>query len=508
MQHETMLETPPETDPRRQSLLTQLAGILQVGTEETEELANRNGDSAASFRMAISGEIGSSTAVDSPPPAPKTVPGKVAGEFSATPFRRHGEFVPIAPNEFSKLRLAEAEVESLILKFLLNCQDATGQEIAAQIGISFCICEKLLHALKADRLVVFKAAANMGDYVYELTESGTHRGRKFSQTCGYFGAVPVCLEDYAASVAAQSLQNYQPSEEDLRHAFADLTLGDDIFERLGRAIVSGKGLFLHGPPGNGKTSIARRVTLAYGESIWIPRAVSAWGEIIRVFDPSCHEELPLGKVHGFVDEAKIDHRWVRIRRPTIVVGGELLLDNLEITANSKTGIAESPLQLKSNCGTLVIDDFGRQQVAPAALLNRWIVPLEKRYDYLNLTSGRKIQVPFDQFIVFSTNLEPRDLVDEAFLRRIPYKIDVCDPTDEQYRGLFLQLAVDMGIEPCRPALDYLIQKYYRSTGRPMRFCHPRDLLRQVKVYYDFLEEPAHLTIEALDAAATDYFSVL
>ena len=196
--------------------------------------------------------------------------------------------MPIAPNEFSKLRLAEAEVESLILKFLLNRQNATGREIAQQIGISFCICEKLLHAMKADRLVVFKAAAKLGDYVYELTESGTHRGRKFAQTCGYFGAAPVCLEDYAASVAAQSLQNYQPSIDNLRRAFADLTLSEEIFERLGRAIVSGKGLFLHGPPGNGKTSIAERVTLAYGASIWIPRAISAWGEIIRVFDPSCH----------------------------------------------------------------------------------------------------------------------------------------------------------------------------------------------------------------------------
>ncbi len=504
-----MIQTPPEPDLRRQNLLNQLAAILQVDAGIGEDRGKRSEDSpAAPLPPAVSANADPPVAEDSPLPAPKTVQDEIASGPSTGPARVNGEFVPIAPSEFSKLRLAEAEVESLILKFLLNCQNATGREIAGQIGISFCICEKLLHALKADRLVVFKAAANLGDYVYELTESGMNRGRKFAQNCGYFGAAPVCLEDYAASVAAQSLQNFQPSVEDLRAAFAGLTLGEDIFERLGRAIVSGKGLFLHGPPGNGKTSIARRVTMAYGPTIWVPRAISAWGEIIRVFDPSCHEELPVCKGQRSLDDEKIDHRWVRIRRPTIIVGGELVLDNLEITANPKTGVAESPLQLKSNCGTLVIDDFGRQQVAPSALLNRWIVPLEKRYDFLNLTSGRKIQVPFDQFIVFSTNLEPRDLVDEAFLRRIPYKIDVCDPTEQQFRGLFLELAATMGIEPCRPPLDHLIEKYYRSTGRAMRFCHPRDLLRQVKVYYDLLEQPARLTVQALDAAATDYFSVL
>jgi predicted ATPase with chaperone activity len=444
----------------------------------------------------------------SSPPAPGAVQREIAGQSIHEPLGSDGDFLPIAPNELSKLRLTETEVESLLLKVLLNRQNATGREIAEQVGISFCICEKILHAMKSDRLLVFKAGAKVGDYVYELTEAGTHRGRKFAQTCGYCGTAPVCLEDYATSVAAQSLQNYQPNVDNLRRAFADLTLGEEIFERLGRAIVSGKGLFLHGPPGNGKTSIAERVTLAYGAAIWIPRAISAWGEIIRIFDPSCHTELPVPKGQAMIDEERIDHRWVRIRRPTIVVGGELILDNLEITANPKTGVAESPLQLKSNCGTLVIDDFGRQQVSPSTLLNRWIVPLEKRYDFLNLTSGRKIQVPFDQFLVFSTNLEPRDLVDEAFLRRIPYKIVVCDPSEQQFRNLFVELATAMEIEPCLPPLNHLIQKYYRSPGRPMRFCHPRDLLRQVKVYYDFLDEPARLSVEALDAAATDYFSVL
>ncbi len=416
--------------------------------------------------------------------------------------------MPIVPSEFAQFNLAEAEVESLALKFLMNRHSATGLEISEQIGIPFNICEKLLYSLKTDRLVVLKATISFNDFLYELTEAGIQRACKFAEHCKYFGAAPVCLADYEASVAAQSLQNCLPQVVDLRRAFADLTLAPETFERLGRAIISGKGLFLHGPPGNGKSSIAQRITRAYGETIWIPRAISAWGEIIRVYDPSCHEEMPLAKGHGLIDEEKIDRRWVRIRRPMIVVGGELVLDNLEITPNPATGVAEAPLQLKSNCGTLVIDDFGRQQVAPSALLNRWIVPLEKRYDFLNLTSGRKIRVPFDQLVIFSTNLQPRDLVDEAFLRRIPYKIDVGGPSEEQFRELFLQLAFSMGIEPARPPVDHLLDEYYRKTGRAMRFCHPRDLLRQIKIYYEFLEETPRLSVEAIDAAASDYFSVL
>jgi len=501
-----------ENDLRRKRLLTQLATILQLdAVPEAPAAQPTEADSSAAEMRELGLPVDFVTA---PPLRTGSLAEKRAdirpnhSHAPEVPTGFADEFVPLAPGEFSKFRLAEAEVESLVMKFLLHRHNATGREIAEQIGFPFGICERLLFTLKTDRLLVLKGAAGLNDFIYDLSEAGSQRARKFADHCGYFGAAPVCLDDYAASVAAQSLQHSLPSVNSLRRAFADLSLSPETFERLGRAVFSGKGLFLYGPPGNGKTSIARRVTRAHGESIWIPRAISAWGEIIRVFDPSCHEEMPLPTAQSLIDEDKIDRRWVRIRRPTIVVGGELVLDNLEITPNLATGIAEAPLQLKSNCGTLVIDDFGRQQVAPAALLNRWIVPLEKRYDYLNLTSGRKIRVPFDQFVVFSTNLQPRDLVDEAFLRRIPYKIDVCGPTEVQFRDLFLSLAVSMGIEPSRPGLDHLIDRYYRKTNREMRFCHPRDLLRQVKVYYDCLRQPATLSVAALDAAANDYFSVL
>jgi predicted ATPase with chaperone activity len=381
-------------------------------------------------------------------------------------------------------------------------------EISQQLAIPFCLVERLLHTLKAQRLLGFKSQATLSDYVYEMTDAGLDRARRCADQCGYCGAAPVSLADYAAGVAAQSLQKVKPRIHDLRRAFADLTISEEMFFRLGRAITSGRGLFLYGPPGNGKTSIAERITAAYGMSIWIPRALSVWGEIVRLFDPSCHEELPLATGKRIVDEEKVDARWVRIRRPTIVVGGELTMDSLEITVQKHTGVSEAPVQMKSNCGTLVIDDFGRQRISPATLLNRWIVPLEKRRDYLSLASGRKICVPFDQFTVFSTNLEPRDLVDEAFLRRIPYKIDVENPTLEQFRHLFQRNCEELGIRYHEPSLDYLIAAHYEKSSRHMRFCHPRDLLHQVSVYCKFLGQSAEMSIEALDAAAKDYFSIV
>ena len=296
--------------------------------------------------------------------------------------------------------------------------------------------------------------------------------------------------------------------DDLRRAFADLLLDTRIFDRLGPAINSGRGLFLFGPPGNGKTSIAERVTAAFGQEIWLPRAIAVDGEIIRVFDPVTHQEIALESSTGLLDHRMIDRRWVRIRRPTIIAGGELTMSQLEVTINTATGICEAPLQLKSNCGTLVIDDFGRQRVRIDELLNRWIVPLECRYDFLNLPNGKKVKVPFDQLVIFSTNLEPRQLVDEAFLRRIPYKIEVTDPSEEQFRQLFVLVAERLGVAYDADAVDYLIETHFRRAGRPMRCCHPRDLLLQVRNYCIYHNQPPRMTREFFDAAVEIYFAVM
>jgi predicted ATPase with chaperone activity len=316
------------------------------------------------------------------------------------------------------------------------------------------------------------------------------------------------LDDYVRSVHAQSLTVQHPNADDLHRAFQDLLLNKNLLNRLGPAINSGRGLFLFGPPGNGKSSIAERVTAAFGREIWIPRAIGIDGEIIRVYDPSIHEEVPLPAGEGLLDTRKIDHRWIRVRRPTIITGGELTMSQLEVSVNKAVGICEAPLQMKSNCGTLVIDDFGRQRMRIDELLNRWIVPLEKRCDYLALPNGKKIQVPFDQLIIFSTNLEPKALVDEAFLRRIPYKIEVVDPTEEEFHALFAIMATKLGIPYRKEPIDYLIAAYYKQRGRFFRFCHPRDLLLQVRNYCLYYNLPLEITNDYIDKAVENYFSVM
>jgi DNA-binding PadR family transcriptional regulator len=417
-----------------------------------------------------------------------------------------GDFVPLSPATYKAAEISDSETAALALKFLLAAGDVAGRAIADQLKLQFTLIEPTLRQMKSDQLVVYRSSAPMNDYIYQLTDLGRERARREAEHCSYFGAAPVSLKDYVASVARQTLTKQNPNLEDLKRAFSDLLVNQQMLVRLGPAVNSGKGMFLFGAPGNGKTSIAERVTKAFGEYIWVPRTLGIGGELIRLFDPSIHEEAPLTGIG--IDETKIDKRWIRIRRPTVVVGGELTMSNLEINYNKTTGISEAPVQLKSNCGTLVIDDFGRQRMSVDELLNRWIVPLEKRYDYLNLASGKKVQVPFDQLVIFSTNLEPKDLVDDAFLRRIPYKIEVIDPSEDEFRQLFKIMAPKLGFEYRAAPVDYLIEKHYKAKKRPYRACQPRDLLSQVRNLCNFLKAPLELSNEYFDAAVDNYFAIM
>ncbi len=417
-------------------------------------------------------------------------------------------YFPSVPSSLEEGGLNGEDVERLVLKFLLQKGVASGRDLCAQVKLPFALLEPLFREWKQRQLVAFKGTAEMGDYLFTITDNGRERARRYNEECTYFGSAPVQLRDYLQAMAAQTIAGQEATEEDLKRAFRDLLIDQKMLERLGPALNSGRGMFLFGAPGNGKTSIAERVTSCFGSTIWIPRTLGIDGDIIRLFDPGVHEEVPINTGDGIFDLSGVDQRWVQIVRPTVVAGGELTMSELEVTQNLQTKICEAPLQLKSNGGTLVIDDFGRQTMPVDVLLNRWIVPLEKRYDFLNLPSGKKVQVPFDQLIIFSTNLEPRDLVDGAFLRRIPYKIEVTDPSEEHFQKLFEIMAPKTGVVYDAASVQYLIDKHYKAVNRPFRACQPRDILLQIRNYCVYRKTPRRMTPEAMDFAVENYFSVM
>ncbi len=418
------------------------------------------------------------------------------------------DFVPTAPESMQAVGINPVYVEELILKYLMAVGEANGRDTAQQIRLPFNFVGPLLSQLKHDQLIAYTGQAALNDYISRLTEKGMDRAKRLTSISTYFGSTPVSLKEYYDSVKRQSIEGQFPTPDKLKESFSDLLINQKMFRRLGPAISSGRGMFLFGFPGNGKTSIAERISKSFGPFIWIPRAITVEGEVIRVFDPMVHEEAPLESGSGFMDISNIDQRWVRIKRPTIVVGGELTMDHLEVTFNPESGISEAPLQLKSNCGVLVIDDFGRQKMRIDELLNRWIVPLEKRYDFLNLASGKKFQVPFDQLVIFSTNLEPRDLVDDAFMRRIPYKIEVENPSREEFTKLFEIMAKVYRIPFEIKAVEYLIEQHYLPTSRPYRNCQPRDILLQIRNFCRYNQMPVTMTKESIDFAVDNYFSVM
>lgn len=433
------------------------------------------------------------------PPLPASTGDKL-------PSSRQDEFIPQTPVSFEQMGIRKADVETIILKLLLNSGSHTGYEIAKHIRLPLSLIKDLLRALKEEQLLFFKSSGAAGDFVYELTEVGVERAQRYWEHCTYCGAVPVSIRDYIASVKAQSVRKQCPKIRELQAALDGLCVPQTMIIRLAQAVNSALGLFLYGAPGNGKTTIATRLTRAFGETIWIPRAVNVGGAIMRLYDPNNHVARP------FAGDEKnrpcgVDERWIRIQRPTIVVGGELTLDSFEVLTDQTTGVSEAPIQLKSNCGTLVIDDFGRQRVTPADILNRWIVPLAQHFDILKFSNGRTFEFPIDQLIVFSTNLEPRSLVDEAFLRRIPYKIDVGNPSQEEFRSILKKYAAEWGVAYREDSVNYLIDKYYQKGGREMRYCHPGDILHQVCTYCTVLDLPLEISNDSIDAAVKNYFSL-
>jgi predicted ATPase with chaperone activity len=416
-------------------------------------------------------------------------------------------FQPQEPATVNDTGLSEALIEDLILKFLSGIGSESGRAISNNLCLPLAILDDRFTALRQRQEIAPSGAAMLGDHIYRLTDLGRDRAHRAIRECAYSGPAPVPLDDYISSVQAQSISYERPRKTQLQRAFSDIHVEPELLSQLGPAINAGKGMFIYGPPGNGKTTIAQRITRCFGQNILIPHAMVEGGKIIKMFDASCHKAVRSNDESLF-RSAEFDRRWIRIERPTVVVGGELTMDSLELKHDPIANVSEASLQLKSNCGCLLIDDFGRQRINPTELLNRWIIPLENRIDYLTLPNGRKIEVPFEQLIIFSTNLEPHDLADDAFLRRIPFKVEIGNPSPQEFHLLFQVFAKKLQVE-CPPAMvDYLIRQHYDACSRPLRRCHARDLLEQVVYYCGYNELPLEITEQYLDHAVRNYFTAL
>lgn len=421
--------------------------------------------------------------------------------------RTFSGFVPHKPQTLADTGLSPDFVEKLLCRYLYVVGAAQGRSVAHATGLPFRLIEPILLRLKTEMVLVLRRTAGVGDYEYVLSELGNERARRYMQECVYAETAPVPLEDYVSSVAAQSLALADVGMAELEDAFSDILLDKKMLERLGPAVNAGRGMFLYGSSGNGKTSIAERVVKCFGSELWIPRALMIDSQVVRLFDPVLHEVIKSTDT-SLLGEPLEDARWMRIRRPTVVVGGELTMDQLEMRHDPVSNVSEAPMQMKSNCGVLLIDDFGRQAMPVAQLLNRWIVPLEKRYDFQKLSDGKKVQVPFDQLVIFSTNLEPKHLVDEAFLRRLPYKIEVAGPDIEQFCDIMMLVAPGLGLHPTREQVMDFVTEHFLKESRGMRCCHPRDLALQMRSYCRCHRLPLEFSKEAVNFAINNYFAVM
>lgn len=424
-------------------------------------------------------------------------------------------FIPKPISSVNDTGLSPLWLQDLALKILYFQGYLTGYEVAEVIALPFTgIVDKILDSLKREKYIEVKASSmglGEGSYQYGITQAGIARAREALERSQYAGPAPVPLAVYNQAIRKQSHGRLRISHRVLRESLSHLVLSEDIIQRVGPAVNSGTSIFIYGPPGNGKTSIARAVgDMILRESIYIPYALYIEGQVVKLYDSVNHElvsreDTTSNGTGSLKSGGRRDPRWVHIRRPFIVVGGELTLTELDLVFNDVSKFYEAPFQVKSAGGILLIDDFGRQLVRPRDLLNRWIVPLENRIDFLTLHTGRKVEVPFNVLVVFSTNLPPKDLVDEAFLRRLRHKIEIGDPSYDEYRKIFVRVAEERNIPYSDKGLAYLLQEWYIKPNRNLRASHPRDICDQILDISNFIGEDPVMSREMLDRAARAYF---
>lgn len=410
--------------------------------------------------------------------------------------------VPQVPQTIAETGLQPSFIADLIMKHVLFMGEFSVSDIADRIKLPQSIVDTVLETLRREHFLRVKGAElySRQSYRFVITEQGVNRANVLLDVSRYVGPAPVTLEDYRNMIDVQTVRNIMIRQENIRQVFSHLVIDDPLLQRLGPALSSGKEIFLYGPPGNGKTSIAETIGSLLPGNVFMPYALLVQGEIINIYDPVSH----VAASHpGRMENA--DLRWVSVRRPVVLAGGELTLRTLDLDFNAISKFYEAPLQVKANNGVLVIDDFGRQQVDPQMLLNRWMVPLDRRVDFLTLHTGMKFAIPFDTLVVFSTNIEPAQLADEAFLRRIRYKIKVDYPSESTFEKIFRLVCEQNGIPFEMPAFEYLVENYYRRLGIPFNACHPRDLIELILEDASYHDHAAELSPEALTFAWESYF---
>ncbi len=421
---------------------------------------------------------------------------------------------PPLPETLADTGLSVEVVVDLILKALYLQGARTGQQLMETIKLPFAFLDDQLMTLQHRRLIEVRGTrgAGRGSYLFDLTGEGRARAREALESSQYVGPAPVPLEQYREWTHHQSIARVHVTRDELRVGFRRMVIADPVLEMLGPAINSAKSLFLYGGPGNGKTLIAETIAGLLGGNLYIPYALEVEGQILVLYDPVYHHAVTEEEPEAEGDQPawlkhlpEHDRRYVLVQRPVVITGGELTLDQLDLQYDAYTKMYQAPFQLKANGGVLILDDFGRQRTAPRDLLNRWIVPLEKRIDYLSLHTGGKFPVPFDSLLIFSTNLAPHELVEEAFLRRIHYKLHVLGPTKESFEEIFRRCCAEREIPFADWAVPHLYEHYYGLRGIIPRNCHPRDVLDHFLDLVRYIDTPARLTPDLLDRACNSYF---
>jgi hypothetical protein len=494
------LDEPPEEQRPRASVTTSIPQRRPVASQSAG-FGSTAGAGAARPPQSMLRPAAGAVSAPRPPRQPASASVAARAPAAAT---SGVKFFPTQPRTLGESGLTQTMVEELVLKALFFAGELRGGEIAQRIKLPQVIIDDIIESLRRAKYVDQKGGAGVGvgktSMIYTLTTFATDLMRQILDRNRYNGPAPVRLEDWFEAVAAQTVRGMRITRPRMVERFGSLVVKDEVFDGLGPALNSGRAIFFYGPPGNGKTALCQSLVQCYDGDIYVPHALLVDDFIIRLFDSTVHQPQP-----DDPNAPASDGRWVRCKRPLVVVGGELTLTTLDLMYSPDVRYYEAPFQLKATNGMLLIDDFGRQQVSPKDLLNRWIVPLESEFDFLTLHTGKKLRVPFDCFVAFSTNLDPSELVDEAFLRRVRYKLEVKPPDAEQFHAIWRGVCAKRGVSYDEEVVTWLVDTHYRPTHRAFAACQPRDLLDQVIDIAAYRGEPPELTAELIDLAAKNYF---